>query len=102
MKEQFLLTVVTFFTNNLLGRVLLSLSILGVCGSLIYAIAFKTVEVKTELGTFSIKSGNTQNAIFLLNPAGEKGSPWVATGIKVRKGDKLKISATGKIHLALK
>jgi hypothetical protein len=77
---------------------------LGVSGLLTYAIFSlnKTVEVSTELGTLSIKSGNTQNAIFLLNPTGEKGTPWVATGIKVKKGDKLKISATGKIHLALK
>jgi hypothetical protein len=105
-QPQVLGSLISNFISKIYSNEKIRIFLLGLVigGLLTYAIfSFdKNVEVKTDLGTFNIKSGNTQNAIFLLNPAGEKGTPWVATGIKVKKGDKLKISATGKIHLALK
>ncbi len=83
---------------------LISLFTLGLSGFLTYTMFSpnKVLEVSTKNGAFSIKVGSIQNAIFLLNPAGEEDSPWVSTGIQVKKGDKLKTSATGKIHLSLK
>jgi hypothetical protein len=93
------LEIITNFLGRREGNFLMV-----VLGVVMVAIIFfsNRIEINTGLGTLIIKSGNTQNAIFLLNPAGEKGTPWVGTGIKVKKGDKLKTSATGKIHLALK
>ncbi len=97
------LDIPTFLLTKKEGR-FLTIIFMIVLGVAMVAIAHLSnrIEINTAVGTLIVKSGNTQNAIFLLNPAGEKGTPWVATGIKVKKGDKLKISATGKIHLALK
>jgi hypothetical protein len=93
------LEIITNFLARREGKFLMV-----VLGVVMVAIIFLSnrIEINTGVGTLIIKSGNTQNAIFLLNPAGEKGTPWIGTGIKVKKGDKLKTSATGKIHLALK
>jgi hypothetical protein len=37
-----------------------------------------------------------------LSPTGGKDTPWVKTGINVKKGDKVKITASGQVHISLK
>jgi len=63
------------------------------------------VEVTTNAGTITIKKGSTQNAVVMVSASGstEKGkSPWTQTGIIVKKDDKIKIQASGRVHTALK
>jgi hypothetical protein len=74
-------------------------SILG-----LVAIAFlaNKIEIVTGAGTIIVKNGNTQNSVFNLSPTGGSKTPWVKTGIKVKKGDKIKITASGRVHTSLK
>ncbi len=59
------------------------------------------LEITTNAGTIAIKTGSTQNAVLMLSAAGEDSSPWVGTGITVKKGNKVKIEANGRVHTAL-
>jgi hypothetical protein len=81
--------------------------LMAILGVVVITIAFimrpSKIEVSTGLGTITVKDGNTQSSIFLLNPCGSgENTPWVQTGIKVKKGDKIKIAASGRVHTALK
>jgi hypothetical protein len=60
------------------------------------------IDISTAVGSISIKNGNTQNAFFLLSPSGGDGTPWVKTGITVKKGDVIKITASGRVNTAIK
>lgn len=103
--------------NALLTQLLKELSLLyktkeGLLFSAILAGTFITglylmrpdrLEITTNAGTISLKRGNTQNAILLLSPSGgDENDPWVGTGIMVKKGDKVKITATGRVHTTLR
>lgn len=59
------------------------------------------IEITTNAGTIAIKTGSTQNAILMLSAAGGDSSPWVGTGIKVKKDNKVKIEASGRVHTAM-
>jgi hypothetical protein len=55
------------------------------------------------VATISIKKGNTQNALFSLSPnGGDEDTAWVGTEIMVKKGDLIKITASGRVHTSLK
>jgi hypothetical protein len=61
------------------------------------------IEISTGSGTITLKRGNTQNTLFLLSPNGEdENTPWVGTGIEVKKGDKIKITASGRVNTSIK
>jgi hypothetical protein len=60
------------------------------------------IEISTNSGTIALKRGSTQNAVFLLSPNGGDGTPWVETGITVKKDDKIKITASGRVHSSLR
>jgi hypothetical protein len=61
------------------------------------------IRISTGSGTIALKRGSTQNAVFLLNPNGEdENTPWVGTGIEVKKGDKIKITASGRVNTSIK
>jgi hypothetical protein len=61
------------------------------------------IEISTGSGTIAFKRGNTQNALFLLSPNGEdENTPWVGTGIEVKKGDKIEITASGRVNTSIK
>jgi hypothetical protein len=62
----------------------------------------ETIDISTTVGSISIKKGNTQNALFLLSPnGGDANTPWVETGIEVKKGDVIKITASGRVHTSI-
>jgi hypothetical protein len=82
-----------FFTT------VLAVTVVGVA----YLIRPKQVEITTAVGTVTIKTGSTQNSVFLLSPSGaDKNTPWVATGIQVKKDNIVKITASGRIHTSLR
>ena len=65
---------------------------------------------KISIGNINLEKGQltledeykTQKKIYMiLSPNGSLNSPWVKTGIQVKKGQRIKINAAGKIHLAL-
>jgi len=61
------------------------------------------IDISTAVGSISIKNGSTQNALFLLSPnGGDEDTQWVGTGIKIKKGDLIKITASGRVHTAIK
>jgi hypothetical protein len=61
------------------------------------------IEITTGVGTISIKKGNTQNAWFSLSPTGgDENTPWAKTGIMVKKGDLIKITANGRVHTSIR
>ena len=60
------------------------------------------IEVATQAGTIVFKSGSRQDAMVLVTPCGGESDPWIDTGIFVKKGDKIKFSASGRIHTSLK
>jgi hypothetical protein len=60
------------------------------------------IEVTTQAGTIVFKNGSRQDAMVLLTPCGGESDPWIDTGIFVKKGDKIKFSASGRIHTSLK
>ena len=71
--------------------------------SFIYSFRPEEIEIITEYGTIIVKKGSILNAVFLLSPVGEnEETPWVKTGIKVEKGDAVKITASGRINTAIK
>lgn len=60
------------------------------------------IEVVTQAGTLVFKNGSRQDAMVLVTPCGGESDPWIDTGIFVKKGDKIKFSASGRIHTSLK
>ena len=74
------------------------LSILAV----IYLLNPDAIDISTKAGSLSIKRGNHQDALILLSPGGGIDEPWIGSGVKVKKGDKIHITATGRIHCSLK
>ena len=83
------------------------LSVLGVALSLaiagIYFLRPEKIEITTGLGKVTIKNGDTQNTVFLLSPnGGDENDPWVKTGIEIKEGDVIKITASGRVNTALK
>jgi hypothetical protein len=60
------------------------------------------IDISTAVGSISIKEGSTQNALFSLSPNGGDKTPWVETGIPVKKGDVIQISATGRVNTLLR
>ncbi len=66
------------------------------------AVFANRIEIVTGVGTIIVKNGNTQNSVFLLSPTGGYKTPWVKTGIQVKKGDNIKITASGRVHTSLK
>jgi hypothetical protein len=60
------------------------------------------IEVATQAGTLVFKNGSRQDAMVLVTPCGGENDPWIDTGIFVKKGDKIKFSASGRIHTSLK
>jgi hypothetical protein len=76
----------------------------AILGVVMVAVAFisNRIEITTAVGTIIVKKGNTQNSVFLLSPTGAYKTPWIKTGITVKKGDKIKITASGRVHTSLK
>jgi hypothetical protein len=69
----------------------------------IYVMRPERIEIPIGYGTIILKRGNTQNALFLLSSNGRnEDTPWVETGIAVKKGDLVKITANGRIHTSIK
>lgn len=69
----------------------------------IYYLPPEKIEITTGLGKVTIKNGDTQNTVFLLSPTGgDENDPWVKTGIKIKEGDVIKITASGRVNTALK
>jgi hypothetical protein len=68
----------------------------------IYFMRPEEIEISTGSGTIALKRGATQNALFLLGPNGkDENTAWVGTGIEVKKGDVIKITASGRVHTSL-
>jgi hypothetical protein len=60
------------------------------------------IDISTAVGSISIKKGSTQNALFSLSPnGGDENTPWVGTGIEVKKDDEIKITASGRVHTSI-
>jgi hypothetical protein len=60
------------------------------------------IEISTGSGKIVLKKGSTQKALFLLSPNGEdENTPWVKTGIMVKKDDVINITASGRVHTSL-
>lgn len=71
----------------------------------IYIMRPAQLDVQTNAGTISIKNGSIQNTVFMLSASGSRENnrtPWTRTGIMVKKGDKIKMQASGRVHTALK
>lgn len=78
---------------------ILAVAVLGT----IYFMRPEEIEISTNSGTITLKRGTTQNALFLLSPnGGDEETPWVGTGIEVKQGDKIKITASGRVNTAVK
>jgi len=60
-----------------------------------------SIELKPEGSIVFTKLGEDKKAVFLLSPNGTRQgeiiSPWVSTGIKVKKGDKIILTASGRV-----
>jgi hypothetical protein len=97
------LDIPTFLLTKKEGR-FLTIILIVVLGVVMGAVGFiaNRIEIVTGVGTIIVKNGNTQNSVFLLSPTGGYKTPWVKTGIQVQKGDKIKITASGRIHTSLK
>ncbi|MBN2226830.1 MAG: hypothetical protein JW763_05655 [candidate division Zixibacteria bacterium] len=53
-------------------------------------------------GAFVISTGiNERTAVFLLTPQGDKASPWINSGIQIRKDQKIRVTASGRVCLAM-
>jgi hypothetical protein len=81
--------ILTFLFKTKEGRFLTTI-LMVVLGVVVIAVAFimrpNRIEIITGVGTIIVKNGNTQNSVFLLSPSGaDKNTPWVKTGIKVKK-----------------
>ena len=102
------LEVLTFLFKTKEGRrlTIIIAVITAVLVAALFAIAVmgrNKIELSTGVGTIIVKDGNTQNSVFLLSPSGtDNNTPWVKTGIKVKKGDKIKITASGRVHTSLR
>ncbi|MBD2488230.1 hypothetical protein [Aulosira sp. FACHB-615] len=98
--------LLSFILKTKHGLLFVSILILvaGVFTSLsIYIMRPDQIEITTTAGTINLKKGNQQDAILLLNPVGDaQESPWVKTGIQVKKGDKVTITASGRVNNSLK
>lgn len=100
------LEVISFLLKNKSGRVL-TIILMSLIGATIATVAYITrpnqVEITTGFGKVTIRNGKTQNSVFLLSPAGEdENTPWVRTGIQIKKMDRIKITASGRVHTSLK
>ncbi|MDJ0570370.1 MAG: hypothetical protein QNJ53_15190 [Pleurocapsa sp. MO_192.B19] len=61
------------------------------------------IDIQTVVGTFTYTNGNTRRTVISLSPTGgDKDTPWVETGIKVKKGDVIRITASGRINTAMR
>jgi hypothetical protein len=61
------------------------------------------IDISTAVGSISIKKGSTQNALLSLSPnGGDEDTPWVKTGITVKTGDQVKITASGRVNTSIK
>jgi hypothetical protein len=61
------------------------------------------IEISPSSGTIILKKGSTRDAFFLLGPSGgDEKTPWVDTGLEVKKGDQIKIAASGRVNCAMK
>lgn len=103
------LEVLSFLFKTKQGRRIIGLLLgfLGVVTLILGIVTYKAlqlmrpqkIEITTGVGTLSIKRGNTQSAVFLLSPnGGDENTPWVKTGIKVKKDDLIRITASGRVH----
>jgi hypothetical protein len=60
-------------------------------------------KITTSSGTITLKKGSREDTLFLLSPnGGDQSTPWVETGIKIKKDDKIKITASGRVNTAIK
>lgn len=92
--------------NSNEGRILIaiiSILIFSFLSFAIYIFRPSQIEFNAQAGTVIVKSGSKQNSIFMLSSSGtrEQGEPWTETGVEVRKNDKIKITASGRVHTAL-
>jgi hypothetical protein len=91
-----------------LGIIVVTLIVTVICtaAALIVTKVIRTedkIDTITGVGTISIKRGSTQNAVFLLSPNGEdENTPWVRTGIKVKKDDVITMTASGRVNTSIK
>jgi hypothetical protein len=77
---------------------ILAVAVLGT----VYFMRPEEIEISTNSGSITLKKGTTQNALFLLSPnGGDANTPWVGTGIEVKKGDVIKITASGRVHTSI-
>jgi hypothetical protein len=61
------------------------------------------IEILTNSGSIALRRGSTQDAIISLSPnGGNEEKPWVRTGIEVKKGDKIKITASGRVNTSIR
>jgi hypothetical protein len=60
-------------------------------------------KITTSSGTITLKKGSREDTLFLLSPnGGDQSTPWVGTGIEVKKDDVIKITASGRVNTAIK
>jgi hypothetical protein len=100
------LEVVSFLITTREGRrlvfILATIGALSVLASA-YIMRPNKVEITTGVGTITLKNGDTQNSVFLLSPSGVgKDSAWIETGIQVKRGDLVKMTASGRVHTSLR
>lgn len=61
------------------------------------------IEIQSGIVSFTVTNGNTARTVLSLSPnGGDKTTAWVKTGIKVKKGDDIKITASGRINTAMR
>jgi hypothetical protein len=77
-------------------------SLTGIFLLVFYVTKPQKIEIKSDGGSISFVKDGAKGTIFLLSPTGGESSPWVETGVKVNKGDKIKITASGRVHISLK
>ncbi|QKQ74781.1 hypothetical protein [Nostoc sp. TCL240-02] len=99
------LEVLSFLLRTKHGLLLISILII-VVGAIVSFSLYITrpdqIEITTKAGNITLKRGNKQDAILLLNPVGGKNTPWVSTGIMVKANDKVTITASGRVNTSLK
>ena len=99
------LEVLSFLLKTKHGLFLIGILII-VAGAIVSFSLYITrpdqIEITTKAGNITLKRGNKQDAILLLNPVGAKNTPWVSTGIMVKTGDKITITASGRVNTSLK
>lgn len=60
-------------------------------------------DVETTFGRLTFTAGGKKNTVLLLSPnGGDKNTPWVRTGIKVKEKEEIKITASGRINTAMR